>query len=500
MSKNTKLDKPSKAIQDMRRRWGLLDDLMQGNEAMRQWLLQEPAENDRNYINRSKNTTLFNGLKNTVKTNVGKVFSQNIAIDDNVHPLIRLMLDNVDMESRDINNFAKEVLKDGLVHGLSCILVDYTALTPSETLLDEATERPYWVHIKSEQLLEVRSEVINGKECPVYLRFMEYVVDYNADGDEIEYTQVKVMKYNSVTKLINWECHRSQKKDAAYQHVGSLAAVQQSTSNDWALYEQGEIAGLPFVPIVPFYAERAGFFKATPPLSELAETNLAHYRSSSDQRNILHIARVPMLMVKGYDDVDPATGQRNQIVISPNTVLNLGNDPAADAKWIEHGGQAIQAGRDDLHDLEDQMAVQGLELTVSRSGDMTATEKTINTAAANSQLKSMAMNLEDAIEIAMKLSAIYFSVPIAQAGNININTDFTVAYQGDASMSAVFDMYNNGMISAADVVDEAKRRSILHPERTVVSAVIPPVAEAPSVTDVTNVITQQETIDNGPEE
>lgn len=459
---------PTKKFKEMREWWELPDALMQGSTALksRTWLPKEPAETDRNYELRIKRSHLFNAFKKTVQTNVGKVFSKDININDDVHPLIQLMLDNVDMEGRDINQFAKGVFEDGIVRGLSAIFVDYTATEPAETRADELNQRPYWVHLTADQLLDVRSAIIGGRERPTYLRFVENVVNYDDDYTEDWKERVKVfqMRDDGVIEWFSWE------KNTA--RAGFVNRVQQSwTENDnddpesdWAVTDGGEIRGLPYIPIVPFYSNRHGFFYASPPLNELAETNLTHFRSQSDQENVLHIARVPMLKVRGFDSIDPETGKKQDIVISPNTVINLGSDPQADASWIEHDGKALQAGRQHLQDLEDQMAVQGLELSAQRPGGQTATEKAIDTAAANSQLKSMALNLQDAIEQAMMLSAVFLQLDPQDAGSVGINTDFTVAFQGDKDMTSLFELYRNNLIDATTLLTEAKRRSVLHPD------------------------------------
>lgn len=464
----SRVNTPTKKFKQMREWWELPDALMQGSTALKTpaWLPKEPAESDRNYELRMKRSHLFNAFKKTVQTNVGKVFSKDISINDDVDPLIKLMLDNVDMEGRDIHQFAKSVFEDGLVRGLSAIFVDYTATEPGETRADELNDRPYFVHLTADQLLDVRSTIIGGRERPTYLRFVENVVSYDDDYTEDWKERVKVfqMRDDGVIEWFSWERNTAQ--------GGFVNRVQQSWSeqtksdqdNDWAITDGGELFGIPYIPIIPFYTNRHGFFYASPPLNELAETNLTHFRSQSDQENVLHIARVPMLKVRGFNSIDPETGHKQDIVISPNTVIDLGSDPQADASWIEHDGKALQAGREHLQDLENQMAVQGLELTAQRPGGQTATEKAIDTAAANSQLKSMALNLQDAIEQAMMIAALYLQLDPESAGSIGVNTDFTVSYQGDRDMANLFELYRNNLIDAQTLLNEAKRRSVLHPD------------------------------------
>lgn len=90
-------------------------------------------------------------------------------------------------------------------------------------------------------------------------------------------------------------------------------------------------------------------------LIDLAWLNLAHWQSASDQRHILHVARVPILFGRALQVAD------GEIEIGPNRLI-LADDPAAGLRFVEHFGTAIAAGRQDLVDLEDRMAVLGLDM------------------------------------------------------------------------------------------------------------------------------------------
>ena len=101
--------------------------------------------------------------------------------------------------------------------------------------------------------------------------------------------------------------------------------------------------GIEHVPVVECAVDADYAMRARPPLLDLAWLNLAHWQSSSDQRHILHIARVPILFARGMDTAE------SQIDIGPNRIimqktarriLNLLNirvlllPPAAKIYWI----------------------------------------------------------------------------------------------------------------------------------------------------------------------
>jgi hypothetical protein len=93
----------------------------------------------------------------------------------------------------------------------------------------------------------------------------------------------------------------------------------------------------PEIPLLPVYINRTDFMRASPPLAKLAELNIAHWQSSSDQRNILHVARVPILFGAGVR-------RRRQNAIGASEMVKFNSNPAAKLTYVEHTGAAIGAG------------------------------------------------------------------------------------------------------------------------------------------------------------
>src|SRR6185295_4553940 len=99
--------------------------------------------------------------------------------------------------------------------------------------------------------------------------------------------------------------------------------------------------------LAPVYLNRTGFMTGEPPLEELADLNVAHWQSSSDQRNILTVARVPILFGTGIEG-------NEKLEIGASSMIRT-SDPNAKLTYVEHTGAAIGAGERDLERLEFQM-------------------------------------------------------------------------------------------------------------------------------------------------
>ncbi|WP_122454739.1 DUF4055 domain-containing protein [Pseudomonas viridiflava] len=96
--------------------------------------------------------------------------------------------------------------------------------------------------------------------------------------------------------------------------------------------------------------------------------NVQHYQESSDQSNILRIARVPVLFASGVVD-DAAIAIGSEYAIKGETGVDL--------KYVEHSGAAIGDGRDSLKDLEAKMQSYGSDLLENSGAVETATGRAL---------------------------------------------------------------------------------------------------------------------------
>lgn len=435
--------KTSAAYDRMAEAWKLPRTLMGGTRAMRRagtaYLPQEPAESDEAYKNRLNRSTLFNAFRRTVNGITGKVFSKDPALMDDVPAQIVEWSEDIDLMGRNLPVFASEVFKDGTQTGISHILVDMPSGDPARTQAEERASgrRPYFVQIRAEDMIGWKTETINGKETLTQIRFREHVtVDDGEYGEKVE-ERIRVL----------WRDHFEvwRKKEKAAQ-----------TDDQWELVDSGVVT-LGEIPLATFYAARTGFMTAEPPLEDLADLNVAHWQSSSDQRHILHVARVPILFGKALNETD---AEGKPIQIGPNRMVTS-SDAGGDLKYVEHGGAAISSGRQDLVDLEDRMRMMGMELFMhQQSGGVTATGRAIDSAEANSQAKAMALSLKDALELAMVYMAKWAALG-DNGGSVNVNTDFGISLQGSQEVQALLNARMAGEISRTTFWAELKRRGLL---------------------------------------
>lgn len=423
--------------------WSLPRTLMGGTKAMRAagalYLPQEAAESVESYRARLMRSTLFNAIRKTVTDMTGKVFSRNIALGADVPAQLVEYAENIDNAGRHLDVFARDCFFDALQTGIGYILTEMPAPLSrgsgrdgEVTRADENTRRPYLCYIKAEDLIGWKAEVIEGVSTLTQARIKESVIEGDGAWAEKSIPQIRVLTPGA------WEIWRE--------------AAEGPNKGKWFLFDEGTTS-LSYIPLAPIYINRTGFFTGEPPLEDLADLNVAHWQSQSDQRNILHVARVPILFMAGFRADD-------KIEIGASRALRS-DDVNAKISYVEHSGAAIGAGDQDLENLKFQMQTMGLQLLVPQPGGKTATGEIHDDMKENSQLAMMARALGDAIEWSFEFMAEYAGLGKQAGGSITVNTDFGIMAGAAADIPNILAAYRDGLIDAATTIDELKRRGLL---------------------------------------
>ena len=422
----------SEAVSAMGTQWPMILALLSGTSAMRKgttkYLPQWPNEQAESYASRLATATLYPAFSRTVEVMASKPFSKPVAIDEGTPPRIIEWLDDVDLSGRNLHAFAADVMLDCISYGLSGVLVDYPQASQVRTRADEMVTgvRPYFAHYKPQSILGWKSTKRNGQEMLTQVRLLESVEEDDGEFGTKQVEQVRVLE-------------------------PGLWFVYRKLGDNWVVYEEGTTT-LTEIPFVFFYGIRKSFGIGVAPLLELAFQNVEHWQSLSDQQTILHVARVPILVTVGADNTSITVGASSAV----------GLPVGADMRFVEHSGQAIEAGRKSLLDLEERMRQTGAELLVLKPGDITATQVTSENEANRCTLQKIVEVFEDCLDQCLQYMADW--VGEAEGGSVSLFTDFGAATLGEASAELLLKANQSGKLSDETMFDEWKRRGIISPE------------------------------------
>lgn len=433
--------------------------LMGGSRAMRAagetYLPKFEAESKESYDARISLSWLFNGYRKTVRDMSGRVFEKPVEVKDGPK-LLSEWIKNVDMAGRDLSTFSRDVFEDGYDAGVSYIMVDAPPRKGKVTKAQAtaANLRPYLVHLKVEDVLGWRTETVNNITTLVQFRIMETVTEPDPEDEFADKTIDQVRVLDVVEGRVQTRVFRK-------------------NGEEWAIHEEPTFSNMKEITVIPFYANRSGFFTGEPVLDDLADVNIAHWQSQSDQRTALRFGRVAVFHTAGRDD------QEGAIAIAPGIGIQS-RDPNAKAEWVEHKGIALGAGRQDLKDLEFQMETHGMQLLVARLGAQSATGEALDAAKETSTLSMTADQLQDTLEQALSWMTQYGGTK--QDVTVSVNKEFGAQMMGAQEFTAMLMAVNTGIMTKRFFYEEMKRRGMISPD-TDIDAVLDGIdAEGPNLT------------------
>jgi len=440
-NQEAKVNTPCSSYNAMAYQWTLIDDLLGGTDAMKArgatYLPQFDKEDLKHYAARLNNSSLFGAYADTAKSICSKPFSKPISFQGNLPAPLDEIQDNVDGQGKNISQLAREVFWEFINRGIGHILVDYPKTIsengekPNRKQEREAGHRPRFIHVKPSQLIGWQT-VQDASGMPTLSRIRIAESHIEPDGVWGE----KQVNYIRVIEPATWQLWVETKKD------------------EYSLLEEGENS-LGKIPLVTGYSNMTGFMTADTPLKELAETNLTHYRSDSDQRNILHMARTATLFVKGFSEEEA-----KNIALGPTQIIST-TSSETDAKFVEHTGKAIEAGLKDIEKLEERMVMLGLQPFLRNVGNQTATGQGIDESRANCDIQAWVMSLELLIYRAYALAAEWINATLPEDYKVDVFNDFAIWVRAMQDVAELIKIRQAGELSRRTFLREVKRRSLL---------------------------------------
>ena len=370
------------------------------------------------------------------------------------------LVDDIDGQGNSLHVFARDAFYNGVAFGLDVIYVAWSADRPLRTKAEEqlAGARPYWVHVRAENILALYMRRIGGRTVVSHIRFRECTVEQNG-FEEVEVKRVRILELDAENKPI-WAVWRADSEGKYGLESGPQALVGQDE-----------------IPVALFFTgERTGNYRVRPPLIDLAHMQIEIYQAMSRKDQILTLAGSPMLVAKGMVPPQPepildANGNRTgekpapQIEVGPGVVLFA--PPAAegvqsDWDYIQPDAANITEVREDVDGIIEDFRELALQPTTPKSGNMVATGKAIDAAKSHSAVEVWANGLKDALDQALMYTTKWLQ--LADTVTAVVHTDFGVDLQGGNEATVLGNAEGRGVISKQTEREELSRRGILGPD------------------------------------
>jgi hypothetical protein len=464
-TQQTSVDTHSAAHGDMAAKWEKIDALLEGTQAMRDagevFLPKMELENQTNYERRLESSFLFAAYADTANKVCAKPFTKPIVVENNdkLHEQLQPIMNDADRAGQDLTQLGKELFWIGYNRGMFHILVDYPQTqaaegeVPTKDQEQRSGQRPVLIPLWPDDVFAWQTRKgSNGETILSQVRIYETATEPAGEADpfgEVEVERIRVLTETT------WEIFEKRGSQKTYTSVGQ------------GLHTLGR------VPLITGYFEQTDFMQADPPMEDLAWLNVEHWQSSSDQRNILKFGRTGVWFCSGWSEEEV-----QNLALGPSAKA-WAADTEADMKVVEHSGKAIQAGADDLKNLEERMQIMGLRPFLQQARNATATSQTINEARGETEIQSWIRAVETSLMQAYQMAAEWVKTDLPEDFNVDIATAFALSLRQVQDAEVLVKARLNKDIDQKTFLVEMKRRRILGEDADVDQIVTATAQEGP---------------------
>ena len=331
------------------------------------------GQNDAEYFAYKQRALYYNATARTVDGLTGMLFMRPETIE--APAAMDSIIADVTMGGLSLHQFAEVISEEVITIGRCGVLVDYPPIVNAVTLAQAQAQgaRPYATMYDAESIINWKTGRINNVE---QLTLVVLEEENEIPVDEFE---SKCEPQWRVLDLVNGAYRqRVFRKDKR----GEFILVEE-------IYPQINGRVINKIPFEFFGVRDNSPCVDKPPLLDLVDVNLSHYRTTADYEHGLHFTGLPTPVVTGYYSDDKSASLR----IGSGTAWLL-PDPQSKAFYLEFTGQGLGELREALRSKEAMMATLGARiLAPEKRAAEAAQTANIHRSSENSVLASIAQSI-----------------------------------------------------------------------------------------------------------
>lgn len=401
---------------------------------------QTPAE----YLAYKKRTPFYGAGYRTLAGLVGMVFRKDPHID--IPAAMQAYADDVTLSGVSLNGLARQIVNEVQEVGRCGVLVEFPKVEKEEQPTNLAAAmasnlRPYASMYKAESIINWRIERVNNKMIPTLVVLHE---QHEEKGQfETKYTdQLRVLTLENGF----YEVRLFRKIENEYQLVEGFTPLMNGK----------QMAEIPFFAFGP---DVLSLQCQIPPLIDLFDLNLSHYRTSADLEHGAHFTGLPTPFIAGVTLGD------NETISIGSTRAIVSSDPQATASYLEFTGQGLGALEKLLDRKEDQMAAIGARmLAPEKEGVEAAGTLQMRSNGESSVLAGQALLVSMGIEGMLETMREWAG--IAGKCEYRLSTDYLPAKMTAPELTALVTSWQSGAISKRVLFENLQQGEIISAETT----------------------------------
>lgn len=388
--------------------WERCRDINAGQDAVHgggeKYLPKLKAQDNDSYKAYVKRTPFYNATWRTTSGLLGMMFRKpaKVVVPAGLEELIA----NIDGQGLPAQMFFQQIGEEALKFGRVGILVDCPPASPGLTQADalRLNLRPTMSLYTCFSIINWHDGVVNNVKTSTM-----FVLEEEKDVPVDEFTNKTEQRWRVLDLVPSAATETEPEKMVYRQRVFKLKKDAPANSAEQAFEQEGEdiiplMLGKPLnhIPFKVMGTDDISTKCDTPPMIDLVDVNLSHYRSSADMEHGCHFTALPMLFLAGFKQEMDEVGKPIKLFVGSEQAV-VSSNVGAKGEYIEFSGSGLAAIEGRIEKKEQQMAILGARmLEPMQKGVEAAETATIHRAGENSMLGSVSQSLSLGLTDCMK--------------------------------------------------------------------------------------------------
>jgi len=415
-------------------KWAVVRDCEEGASAVkakRDKYLPKPGGSEARYDDYLMRANFVNYTAATVNGLLGMVFREDAEID--LQPDLEYLLTDANGNGLTLDQQTRRVVRDLIVTGRMGLLVDFPAVEPGASRADTAGLRANIVLYPTER-------IINWREKTLVVLEEEHEVHIDEYASECR-------TYHRVLRLED-----GQYVSELYDDKDVLIAYAEPRMSNGARWTE--------IPFIFAGAENNDQNVDKPPLYDLAEVNIAHYRNSADFEESSYMVGQPTPWISGLTQHWIEEVLQGQIMLGSKAVIFLPDGAQADLLQATDN-QMPERG---MAAKEAQMIKLGARLIEDTKTNESATGAAIRFGGQTSVLATIVGNAEAAMLKCINWAGMFMG---ATGDNVfQLNREFYDREANPQTIMAAIQLLDRGVIAMSDLRGNLRASGMLDNDRT----------------------------------
>lgn len=387
-----------------------------------------------------KRAVFYNVTKRTLAGLIGQVFLRDPVSE---YPtLLDPLKDDFSGSGVSMDQFAFMATGENIAYGRLGVLIDYPDVDVPATQADlqSGKVRPAVLMYPSRSIINWRTIVKNGREILSLVVIFEQAI---IDDDGFE------QLYQDVWRVLSLD------KDGLYQ-----VQLYEKTSGNFSVSETyfpkdakgNRLTEIPFT-FVGVFNNNASVDE--PPMYDMAELNIAHYRNSADYEEACFLCGQPTLALSGLTEDWVNNVMNGKVALGSRGAIMLPTNGKAELIQAQENTMPKEA----MDAKERQMVALGAKLVEQKTVQRTLGEAELENTAETSILGSIAKNVEKAMVFALTWCARFVGAD-ENGIKYELNTEFDLTQLDFNERGQTLKEWQAGAITFSEMRQNLRRGGI----------------------------------------